>query len=177
MGVNESCCELSAVKKRALFLDRDGIINKKPSEHDYIKNWKEFCLIPGVENLIILAKRNGFLVIVFTNQRGVARNLMSKNEIEGIHQKMCNELKKRGAVIDKVFCCIHDYKDNCNCRKPKPGLLFMAASEFNIDLSKSLVIGDSRVDILAGKAAGCTTMLVESDKEILPGKKKIFFQK
>ena len=165
------------MKKRALFLDRDGVINKTPAKHDYVKNWSEFHFIPKIENLIAFANKMGLLVIVVTNQRGVAKNLMSKKALEEIHQKMCEELKEKGAVIDKVFCCTHDYKDNCDCRKPKPGLLFMAAQELNIGLSKSLVIGDSQTDVQAAMAAGCPFLLVKSNQKISLRQIKAFMGK
>jgi len=147
------------MKRKAVFLDRDGVINKKPPEHDYIKSWDEFEFIPGIENLIKIFNEKGDLVIVFTNQAGVARKLMTEEALNEINRKMTEELKKKGAIIDAVYSCIHGYTDNCECRKPKPGLLLMAAKDLNIDLKKSLAIGDSEVDIIAGKMAGCKTLL------------------
>jgi D-glycero-D-manno-heptose 1,7-bisphosphate phosphatase len=150
------------MKRRALFLDRDGVINKKPPEHDYVKCWEEFEFVPGIENLIKTFNKKGYLVIVFTNQRGVARGMMTEKDLNDIHEKMMKELREKGAIINTVYSCIHDYSDNCECRKPKPGLLTMAADDFEIDLARSLVIGDDETDILAGKAVGCKTLLVRS---------------
>ncbi len=150
-------------KRKAVFLDRDGIINQKPQEHDYVKSWKEFKFIPGIEELIKAAKEEGYLVIVITNQRGIARGLVSREVVEKIHEKMVASLKKKGAIIDAIYYCPHDIKDHCNCRKPKPGMILQAAKEFNIDLKNSIVIGDSESDIMAGKAVGCKTFLANPD--------------
>jgi len=146
---------------KAVFLDRDGVINRKPAPHDYVKKWSEFEFIPGIEKLIKRVNEKGYLVIVVTNQRGIARGLMAKRDLEEIHRKMKEELKKKGAKIDAIYYCPHDVEDNCNCRKPKPGMILKAAKDFNIDLADSIAIGDSGPDIMAGKAAGCKTMLVE----------------
>lgn len=148
--------------KRAIFLDRDGIINKKPAPHDYVKDWSEFKFLPGIEKLIKRANKKGYLVIIATNQRGIARGLMTKKDLHKIHQKMKEELKRKGAKIDEIYYCLHNLEKHCQCRKPKPGLLLQAAKDFNLNLQESILIGDDETDILAGKAAGCKTILVKS---------------
>lgn len=158
--------------KKAVFLDRDGVINKKAPEHDYIKNWSSFEFLPGVAKAISELNKN-FLVVIVSNQRGIARGLMTVNDLEYIHNKMQLELIKNGAKIDKIYFCPHDVKDNCECRKPKPGMLFMAASDLNIDLPKSYMIGDAESDIKAGQAAECKTILVDSKTGLLGAIKNI----
>jgi len=142
-------------KTKALFLDRDGVINKKPKKGEYIKSWEEFEFTPGIERLIRLANRKGYLVIVITNQRGIGLKKMTVKDFQLITSKMTNELKKKGAIVNGVCYCPHLISDNCSCRKPKPGLFFEAASYFNIDLENSIMIGDSKSDMIAGRRAGC----------------------
>ena len=143
-----------------MFLDRDGVINQKAPEHDYIKSWKEFCFLPGVQEAIRRIHQKGYLVIVVTNQRGIARGLMAENDLQEIHQKMCEELRKHGAHIDDIFYCPHDIKDNCTCRKPKAGMLISAQNKWDIDFTQSYIIGDSNSDIEAGQRVGCRGILM-----------------
>ena len=142
-----------------MFLDRDGIINQKALEHDYIKNWDEFHFLPGVKEAIRRIREKGYLVIVVTNQRGIARGLMTEKDLEGIHRKMCEELQKHGASIDDIFYCPHDIKDNCTCRKPQPGMLIQAQKKWDIDFAQSYIIGDSNSDVEAGQRVGCRGIL------------------
>ena len=143
---------------RAVFLDRDGVINQK-LENDYVKSWDEFCFLPGVFEAIRIIKEKGYLVIVVTNQRGIAKGLMTEKDLEEIHRRMIEELKKHGACIDDIFYCPHDISDNCNCRKPKPGLLIQAQRKWDIDFTQSYIIGDSNSDIEAGQQVGCQGIL------------------
>jgi len=154
---------LNKKKKRAVFLDRDGLINKKPAEHDYIKNWKEFKFLPNVAKAIRQLNKD-FLVIVISNQRGVGRGIMSKEDVVDIHNRMRKALEKQNATIDGVYFCPHNIEDNCNCRKPKPGLLLKAARDFKIDLPKSYMIGDDLSDVEAGKKVGLKTILIIKQK-------------
>ena len=144
---------------KAVFLDRDGVINQKAPEHDYIKSWDEFHFLPGVKEAIRRIHQKGYLVIVVTNQRGIARGLMTEKDLKEIHRKMCEELQKQGASIDDIFYCPHDIKDNCTCRKPQPGMLIQAQNKWDIDFAKSCIIGDSDSDIEAGQRVGCRGIL------------------
>lgn len=158
--------------KKVVFLDRDGVINKKAGKADYIKKWEEFEFLPGaVEGLKILSENN-YDVYIVSNQPGVARGVMTEKDLLMIHEKMKKELIKNGAKIKGIYCCLHGWYDDCECRKPKPGLLLQAAKENNLDLSKIIFIGDDIRDILAGEAAGCKTALVE-DKSFLEIVKEI----
>lgn len=143
---------------KAVFLDRDGVINRK-LENDYVKKWDEFCFLPGVFEAIKAIKEKGYLVIVATNQRGIAKGLMTEEDLEEIHRRMQKELKKHGAQVDDIFYCPHDISDNCNCRKPKPGMLIQAQKKWDIDFSSSFIIGDSESDIEAGRRVGCRGIL------------------
>lgn len=157
--------KLSNKKNRAVFLDRDGVINKKPAEHDYVKSWGEFEFLPGVAEFIREIRKK-FLVIVITNQRGVSKGLMTLGDLVNVHKKMEEELGKKKAKIDGIYFCPHGAEDSCSCRKPKPGMIFSAAKDFDIDLSQSFLIGDAKSDIKVGKRAGCKTILVDNDISI-----------
>src|SRR3990167_5031779 len=147
------------IKKRAIFLDRDGVINKKAKEHYYIKNWGEFEFLPHVRDVISQLNKK-FLVVVVSNQGGISRGLVTLDDVNSIHAKMQSELEKSNAIIDKIYVCPHYTKEKCACRKPEPGLILQAQKELNIDLSNSYMIGDSLIDIEAGKKAGCKTILL-----------------
>jgi len=153
--------------RKVVFLDRDGVINKKPVEHDYVKNWSEFELLPGAIEALKLLTQNGYDIYVITNQRGIARGMMSEQDLKVIHDKLREELKKHNAKIKQIYYCPHGEDEGCECRKPKPGMLFQAASEHNFDLTKAIFIGDDERDLQAGDAAGCKTILVEPEKNLL----------
>ena len=157
--------------QKAIFLDRDGTINKYIG---FLRNIEEFELLPGVVEAIKMINNSGYLCIVITNQPVVARGEVTVEELNEIHNKMETELGKHGAYIDALYYCPHhphkgyegeiaDLKIDCNCRKPKPGMLLQAEADFHIDLSKSWMVGDGENDVLAGKAAGCQTSLIGED--------------
>jgi D-glycero-D-manno-heptose 1,7-bisphosphate phosphatase len=150
---------------RAVFLDRDGVINRKPREGEYVTRWEEMEILPGVAEGIILLNRAGFDVIVVTNQRCIAKALLTRAEMESIHERMCRTLGDAGATIDAVYFCPHEKQPPCACRKPAPGMLLLAAREHGIDLTESWMIGDSDIDVAAGKAAGCKTARLVEDHE------------
>lgn len=155
-------------KQKAVFLDRDGTINKYVG---FLRDIDDFELIPGVANAIKRINASGNLVIVVTNQPVIARGKVGFEELEQIHNKMETLLGAEGAYIDAIYYCPHhphkgykgevpELKIDCECRKPKPGMLLKAAEDFNIDLSQSWMVGDGENDIRAGKAAGCHTALI-----------------
>ncbi len=142
------------VVSKALFVDRDGVINKRMSDHDYVKSWSEFIFNPKSLSILKKGNNNGYRIIVITNQRGIGRGIISPKTFVAISRKMVKELRNKDIVIDAIYYCPHLIKDNCSCRKPKPGLIVQAAKDYNLDLKKSLMIGDSEEDILAAKKAG-----------------------
>jgi D-glycero-D-manno-heptose 1,7-bisphosphate phosphatase len=146
--------------KKATFLDRDGVINRKPPEGQYVTRWEEMQFLPGVPEAVASLTKAGFCVLVVTNQRGVAKGLLSASELETIHHRMCQELAAQGALITEVYYCPHENDLPCGCRKPAPGLLLTAAREHGIDLNESWMIGDSDIDVEAGKNAGCRTVRI-----------------
>ena len=151
---------MSAMKHKALFLDRDGVINEAAPRGEYVCSVDGFCMRKGIVDLICRARKMGYLVVVVTNQRGVNLGRMSHDDLENIHAHMKNNLAQKGAVIDAVYACTHGLDDACDCRKPKPGMLLAAARDFNIDLASSIMIGDTPSDVEAGKSAGCHTHLL-----------------
>jgi len=148
---------------KAAFLDRDGVINQKaPSEDEYITRWEEMHILPGVVEAIALLNRADFRVMVISNQRCIAKGLLTSAELDSMHLRMCRELAAMGAQIDALYYCPHEEQPPCECRKPKPGMLFAAANEHEIDLSSSWMIGDSEKDVEAGRSAGCRTVRIVS---------------
>lgn len=145
---------------RAAFLDRDGVINRKAPEGQYVTVWEDFRVLPGVVEGITLLNRAGFFVIVVTNQQCVAKGLMTVADLEKMHQQMVDYLARAGAKIDAIYCCPHAVGQRCNCRKPAPGMLLDAAKSSGIELPASWMIGDSDIDVEAGKNAGCKTVRV-----------------
>lgn len=161
-------------RQKAIFLDRDGVINRHIG---FLRHIDEFELIEGVSEAIRLINQSGYLAVVITNQPVIARGEVSWDELHEIHRKMETLLGKDGAYIDGLYICPHhpdkgfegerpEYKFDCDCRKPKPGLLLQAAQDFNIDLSQSYMIGDSPSDIAAGQNAACKESIqVETNRE------------
>jgi len=149
---------------KAAFLDRDGVINRKARKGEYITRWEEVQFLPGVVEAIALLRQAEFRVIVITNQRCVAKGLVTIPALECLHRRMREELGKSGAVIDAFYYCPHETLPACSCRKPAPGMLLAASREHAIDLGASWMIGDSEIDVEAGRNAGCrTARLLEKD--------------
>ncbi len=155
---------VTSIASKALpcvFLDRDGVINKKTGiPATYVRNVQEFELLPNVVHAIKRLNDSGYLVVVATNQRGVARGLMTMADVESIHKYMKEELCKCGARIDAIYVCPHE-DGTCECRKPKPGLFKKAFEDFDIDKSRSFMIGDSKSDMEAADACGIKGILVD----------------
>jgi len=143
---------------KAAFLDRDGVINKKAPEGEYITRWEEVEFLPGVARSIALLNQAGFFVIVVSNQRCVAKGLITVAEVEALHRRMWDELAHTGAKIDAAYYCPHDTHPACRCRKPKPGMLLDAARDHGIELAASWMIGDTDADVEAGRTAGVKTI-------------------
>lgn len=154
-------------RRRCVFLDRDGVINAKPAEGEYIRSWSEFRFLPNAGDWIRLFNALDLLVVVVTNQRGIARGLMSAGEAAAIHARMVEELASVGARIDDVLVCPHE-EGECDCRKPRPGLVLRAAAKWDIDLGASILIGDSWRDRELASACGLRYVEV-SDGRIVRG--------
>jgi len=148
-------------KNKAIFLDRDGVINK--NRDDYVKSTKELEIFSNIGKEILKLKMKGFLIIVITNQSVINREIITITELEEIHSTIQKFLMKSKTSIDKFYFCPHRPDENCDCRKPKPGLILQAINEFSIDVSKSWMVGDSKTDIQAGEKAGCKTILLKKN--------------
>ena len=150
---------------KAVFLDRDGVITKEPPY--YAHKIDQLELIPKSAEAIRLLNKNGFKVIIISNQSGVARGYYQEKDIKIYNNEMKRQLEEKGAHIDAIYYCPHHpeaviekYKIDCDCRKPKPGMLRQAEKDLNLDLKRSFLIGDKMSDIEAGYRAGCKTILV-----------------
>lgn len=142
---------------RAVFLDRDGVINE---EMGYINHLSRFRLLPGVGEAIALLKSQGLKVVVVTNQSGAARKYFPAAFIEEVHNYMKDLLRPQGAEPDAIYVCCHAPEDNCSCRKPKPGLLVQAAADLNLDLARSYLVGDRFNDLETAARVGAKGILV-----------------
>lgn len=150
---------------KAVFLDRDGVINEK-IENGYVLDWKDFRFIPGAVEGIRMLNERGIPVYVVSNQACIGKGLITKRKLDDINKMMMKELGKQGARIDDIFVCPHTQEDNCDCRKPRPGLLLKAAKKHKIDLNGSWFVGDSGSDAEAGKAAGCRFYLIKDGADL-----------
>jgi D-glycero-D-manno-heptose 1,7-bisphosphate phosphatase len=150
------------MQQRAIFVDRDGVINENRTDH--VKTWSEFVFERGaLEGLAKLAALQ-LPVIVITNQGAIGRGMTTIEAVDEIHRRMIIAVQQAGGHIDGVLYCPHHPDDDCSCRKPKPGLLIEAASRWNIDLAQSFLIGDAATDLEAGKAVGCQVALVKTGR-------------
>ena len=151
--------------KQAVFLDRDGVLNQDPPH--YAHRIDQLALIPHSDDAVKLLNEHGFLVIVISNQSGIARGFYTDREVVIFNQALFEKIQIKGGHIDANYYCPHhpdakikEYNINCSCRKPQPGMLLQAAKEHTIDLQNSYVIGDKLSDIEAGEKAGCHTIMV-----------------
>ena len=162
-------------KQKAIFLDRDGTINKYVG---FLRNIDDFELLENAAEAIKKINASDYLTVVVTNQPVIARGEVTFEQLEKIHNKMETLLGKTGAYLDAIYYCPHhpdsgfegeikELKIDCNCRKPKPGMFYKASKDLNIDLSASWMIGDSENDVLAGKNANCSTIKIETDGDLL----------
>jgi D-glycero-D-manno-heptose 1,7-bisphosphate phosphatase len=150
--INQNC-------RRAVFLDRDGVINEavlRDGKPYPPKSVDTLMLLPGVPEALTALHAAGFLLLVVTNQPDVARRSQSQQTVERIHQHLLETLP-----LDEVFTCWHDDADACPCRKPAPGLLLTAAAKYGVDLNRSFMIGDRWRDVEAGRRAGCKTIWID----------------
>jgi D-glycero-D-manno-heptose 1,7-bisphosphate phosphatase len=164
-GVSDSANSFSLRTLRTVFLDRDGVLNRKMPEGCYVTSWSEFQLLPGVPQAIGRLNRAGVRVVVVSNQRGIALGLYTADDVRQIHSALQSWLQPQGAHIDAFYFCPHDTQQ-CNCRKPLPGLFDQARADFpEIAATSSVTIGDSLSDIEFGHRLGMTTLLLEGDPE------------
>ena len=153
---------------RIVFLDRDGVVNKCPGDQKYVTNLSEFEFLAGVLSAIARLTKIGYSVFIISNQAGVSKGMYSSDDLKDIDDYLLKMVKDAGGNICGIYYCIHQDKDECLCRKPKPGLIFKAVRENEIDqaaLKRSFFIGDSIRDVLTARQAGIKSILVFSGKE------------
>lgn len=156
--------------RKAAFLDRDGVINR---DHGYVCRWEDFEFVPGAVEALCALKRAGFVLVVVTNQSGIARGFYTEAQYQELTISMKHALAKAGAEVDAVYHCPHHPSEvvtglavQCNCRKPAPGMIFLAARELNLSLPDSILVGDKPSDIQAARAAGVgKAYIVRSENE------------
>jgi len=157
--------------RKAVFLDRDGIINRERS--DYVKTLDELEIFTNVSDCVKILKKGGFLVVVVTNQSAINRGKITHEQLSEIHNAIQNYFRNNETNVDGFYYCPHRPDENCNCRKPKPGLLLKAARELNIDLKSSWFIGNNDSDIQAGSSVGCKSIKVVEQDELFLAIQKI----
>ena len=144
-----------------VFLDRDGVINQDPA--GYIKSWNEFFFLPRSLKAIELLTKNGFPIIIITNQSAVGRKMLTQNQLKAMHEQMREAIRGEGGIITDIFFCPHLPEQDCSCRKPKPGMIHRAQITHRIHLAAACMVGDSERDIECAKNAGCgCTILVRT---------------
>jgi D-glycero-D-manno-heptose 1,7-bisphosphate phosphatase len=146
----------------AIFLDRDGVINENLPDH--VRSWADFRFLPGVLDALRALTTLGVPLFVVTNQAVIGRRLISTARLEGIHRRMLEQIRLTGGAVTEVLYCPHEPHAGCLCRKPQPGMLLTAAERFDIDLTRSVFIGDAASDLLAGQRVGCRTILVQTGR-------------
>jgi len=153
-------------KRRAAILDRDGTLNERPAEQRYVTRIEDFRVLADAVDGMRRLTECGYVLVVASNQRGVARGLVEPEFLRAAEEVLQHELMAYSVRIEGFYYCTHEVEENCDCRKPKPGLLFRVARDLDLDLSRSWMIGDSQSDIEAGRAAGCSTAYLGTDGSV-----------
>lgn len=161
----ESPMSHKGASRKVVFVDRDGVINAE--RHDYVKSWEEFRFLPGAPEALARLSANGFEILIVTNQSALHRGLLSDEGLAEIHRQMLDAIARVGGVVRDVLVCPHTPDEDCDCRKPRPGLLLQAARRHGLDLSTCYLVGDKLTDIAAGQAVGCRCVLVATGLEPL----------
>ncbi|OGX17592.1 MAG: hypothetical protein A3K83_00480 [Omnitrophica WOR_2 bacterium RBG_13_44_8b] len=156
---------------RAVFLDRDGVINRYPGDKKYVTSWKEFRFLPGAKSAIARLHKNKFKIFIVSNQAGVGKGLFGQGALDSITRNMLAAIKKARGKIDAAFYCTHTKDENCPCRKPRAGLIDKACKNYPVNIKNSFFIGDTIRDVITAKTAGCKSILVLCGKEKLSNRK------
>jgi len=152
---------------KVIFLDRDGVINKDPggwTKHNYVTRWDDFLFVTGSKEAIKKLTDANFDIVVISNQAGISKGHYTEGELGEVNKGMVSEIEKSGGKIKKVYYCVHQTSDNCDCRKPKTGLFRKAERELGIEAGNTFFIGDAKTDVEAGRKANLKTILVLSGK-------------
>lgn len=159
--------ETFLARRPAVILDRDGVLNVKAPKAHYVTRPEDFVWLDGAVEAVRLLTRAGWQIFVATNQAGIARGVMTADDLAAVHAKMHADLAAVGAAITQVYVCPHGWDEGCTCRKPEPGMLFAAQRDHCLDLRRTPFVGDDERDVLAGRAAGCPTLCVTPERSLL----------
>lgn len=151
----------------AVIVDRDGVLNAKRPRAQYVRSWADWHWLPGAREALAMLTDAGRRVFIVTNQAGIGRGEMTESDLTDIHRRMLADIEEAGGRIDGIYYCPHDWDDGCDCRKPRPGMLFRVQHQHDVDLSRTPFIGDDERDAIAAGAAGSPSMLVASDDTLL----------
>ena len=154
-------------RRLAVLLDRDGVLNERPPRGEYVRSWSEWEWLPGSKEALGLLNENGYRVIIVSNQSGIARGKMTEAAVAEIHKRLTAEVVDAGGEISRIFYCPHGWDDGCECRKPRPGMLFQAQRDFSLDLTRTYFIGDDERDAQAAEAAGCPWAMITDEVSLL----------
>ena len=154
-------------RRPTVILDRDGVLNRKAPKAQYVDTWKDWKWLDGAREALRLFKEAGYRTIVVSNQAGIARGNMTLKDLEDIHERMKQEAREAGGSIDAIYYCPHGWDEGCECRKPKPGMLFQAQRDFSLDLSRVFYVGDDERDEQAARAAGCRWAAVSDSMPLI----------
>ncbi|MBN2752122.1 MAG: HAD-IIIA family hydrolase [Rhodospirillaceae bacterium] len=158
--------ERMLTRQPAVILDRDGVLNVKMPRAKYVRSWDDWVWIDGAREAVAQFTAAGYRIIIVTNQAGVARGAMTETDLAEIHRHMTADIVAAGGRIDAVYHCPHGWDENCTCRKPKPGMLFQAQRDFDLDLSRVYFIGDDERDEQAANAAGCRFVMLTATRTL-----------
>jgi len=153
-------------RRPAVILDRDGVLNIRPRRAEYVRTPEQFTWIDGSLEALRLLHEAGYRVVVVSNQAGLARGAMNPSDLEAVHARMLADAFAAGGRVDAVYHCPHGWDDGCDCRKPKPGLLFQAQRDHHLDLTRTWFLGDDERDGQAARAAGCPFGLVSDERPL-----------
>jgi len=156
--------------KPGVFLDRDGTINRNPPRGGFVTRPDDLELLPGAARAIARLRGAGYATVVYSNQSGVAKGLLTIEDLAAVNARLKDLLAEEGAALDGIYSCPHEPGATCECRKPAPGMILRAARELDIDLTRSWAVGDAARDLEAGRAAGCRTVFVHADS--YPGQRQ-----
>ncbi len=170
MGSTEQPGDGQRARRPAVFVDRDGTVNEPPPTGGFVTDPEELRLLPGATDALRRLKDAGYLIVVFSNQSGVARGVMTLADVESVNARLAGLLAAEGAKPDGIYFCPHRSEDGCECRKPKPGMLLRAADDLGIDLARSWGMGDAARDLAAARTAGCRMILVHGSS--YPGERE-----
>ena len=157
---------------RAVFLDRDGVINKYPGDTKYVTSQKGFRFLPNAKRAIAKLTKHGFILFVVSNQAGVGKGLYTRKTLDSMTDNMLKEIGKAGGKIEKVFYCTHRSDENCSCRKPRAGSIELIRKKYSFNIKKSFFVGDTIRDVKTAHAAGCKSILVFSGREKIKNRKQ-----